>query len=730
MFLRKTICAAVLAALPLWAAAQSTSGEEDAQALADQDSIVLEDSYARADYPEVAQLRSTKEIIVIGAEQLQQKGNRTLSDALAKVPGISVGSTGLGEIDIRGQGKGQASRNIQVYADGVPITTLTNHPNHTNYDVIPIEQLDKIEVIAGGGAVLYGSGTSGGVINLTSNLRSFEDPHQSVSAEYNSEGYRVSAGLGTKIGENFAVTATASKLDRDLIFDDTWNNSEYYSLGAAWKITPQKQLILRTSYLKDDSRFVYGVSAEDLLTKGEHYVPIDATKNVGIDANGHLVQVKEPGYVFGNREQKRFSIAYNDDISDTLRWTNDLFYGDGYFTGNNFEDQAMDEKSLGYRGKVQWQYAQGSNLLVGVDLLKQQNTLSYTEFGSGDIDLDHFFATGELKVFGTQSDYHFDYEKTTAAIFVSNQIRWNDWEFVQGIRRDFTRWDIAKPLNIDGAAQLFGDQRDSWNTAIELAAAYHYRDSGRVWARYERGFTVPDGIQVSDERKVDDRRGLYATNAKDEKYDTFELGLSDKFAFSTVNLTAWMSQTDDQIDRVMWTEPGLFHRETRNLLDTQRYGIDLSMVQQFGRLTLEESYSYLHGKTKFADDAARDFVESHRGELEFASGGLEKVPEHKLNVRATYDFTNDFSAGIQYTYVGKYQNYTFTKEKSEYGLVDSYSLLDVNFSYKPENWLTIYGGVTNVLNEQYYEFAQGGPSGPTVNPGADRAFFIGVKATY
>ena len=66
--------------------------------------------------------------------------------------------------------------------DGAPITTLLNHPHSTNYDVVPVEELERIEIIPGGGSVLYGSGTAGGVINITTNLRSMKDPKRQPSA--------------------------------------------------------------------------------------------------------------------------------------------------------------------------------------------------------------------------------------------------------------------------------------------------------------------------------------------------------------------------------------------------------------------------------------------------------------------------------------------------------------------------------------------------------------------
>lgn len=70
--------------------------------------ITLSDTIVRPEYVEIERLRQAKEIIVINKDQIQEQGNRTVSDVLAKVPSITVGATGQGAIDIRGQGVDQA----------------------------------------------------------------------------------------------------------------------------------------------------------------------------------------------------------------------------------------------------------------------------------------------------------------------------------------------------------------------------------------------------------------------------------------------------------------------------------------------------------------------------------------------------------------------------------------------------------------------------------------------
>ena len=695
---QKKLAIALLAAMPVLAGASSLSAE-DTDMLEDE-VIELEDAYVRPDYVEIERLRQTKEILVISKEAIEQKGNRTLSDVLAKTPSVSVEAAGHGVIDIRGMGTGQAQRNVQVYMDGMPISPLTTHPYQTDFNVIPVEEIERIEVIPGGSSVLYGSGTAGGVVNITSTMKNLKEPTQTVSGEWNSEGYRLNASVGSKLSDKFTVQASASKLERDLYFVDSWKDSEYYSAALRWDLTKDQTLILRGSYLEEDSELYQNIRFKDVEKYGK-YAPVKSDWATSYQ----LSKLR------ADREQKQYSLSYINDISDKLHWVNDIFYADGWITGNA-DGGTMYNDGYGIRSSLEWSYGDGSSLLVGFNYANQNADLDYSDL---DYGLQHFY-----------------YDKEMWAIFATNTFKWNNWDFVQGMRHERNTWGFDKSLK----RAAFAGERETDNNAFELAAAYHYRDSGKIYARYERGFTLPDGVFISDERVENGVYGLYPAQADDEKFDMFEIGLSDKIGFTTVSLTAWISQTDNQLDRLSWLDRTTLKRSrvTMNLVDTQRHGVDLSLIQQFGDLTLEESYSYLRGRSKYISQAAEDFVNSKlNADMSFSGGGLQSVPEHKFTVSADYAFTDNFSANLRYTYTGEYKNFGYQKDAAEGATVGAYNLVDLSFKFQPYQWLSIHGGINNVFDEEYFEWGMdhaGGTGDQMIVPGAERSFFIGMKATY
>ena len=683
--------------------------------------IELQDSYVRPDYVEIERMRNTKEIIVIRKEEIQQKGKRTITDVLGSVPSINVNSTGMGDIDIRGQGADQATRNIQVLLDGAPITTLVNHPSHTNYDVVPVEQLERIEVIPGGGSVLYGSGASGGIVNITTNLRSMSDPKSSLAAEYNSKGYRINGNLGGTFDDNrFAYDLSYAHLDRDLYFVDTFRHSNYFAGGLRWNLTPSQSLIVRYSRLEEESQYLGNVSISKIKEFGEDYRPKDKEITVGLDGQGHKITKTVKDYLIGDRQLDTVNVSYLNDLSNTMHLSTDIFYNDGYYIGIDDDNKRMDHDGHGVRAKLDWNYLNDNTLLIGLDYTRQKAGLSYNNYKYKGKD-EHGKIYEAIPL-------HYDYDKGTYALFALNTIKWDNFEFTQGVRRELTRWQFDKADTTEGKGS---DQSDRWNSAFELSAAYNYRDTGRIYARYERGYTVPDGLQITDSIATPNGKVMSATKADDEIFNMYEIGIRDQLGFSTISLTAWLSETNNQMNRFLFMSDEGLNRETMNLLKSRRWGADLVLTQTFGKLSLEESYSYTMGKTRCRNAQSCQFLEDKNISIDYASSGLQKVPKHKASFKATYNFNDDLSVSGQYTRFGSYNNFMKKDDAETGGVFHSYGLLDLSMRWSPKNWLDVYAGVTNVTNEEYWEYQTESASAySTVVPGAKRAFFIGLKGTY
>jgi len=106
-------------------------------------------------------------ITVITADDIADTAARDLVDILSSTPGISLAGRGVGgrkTISIRGA----ENRHTLILIDGRRITASNAVMGHANYENswIPVEDIERIEVVRGPLSALYGSEALGGVVNI------------------------------------------------------------------------------------------------------------------------------------------------------------------------------------------------------------------------------------------------------------------------------------------------------------------------------------------------------------------------------------------------------------------------------------------------------------------------------------------------------------------------------------------------------------------------------------
>ena len=107
-------------------------------------------------------------VTVIDRATIEAHGYNSLTQALSNVPGLHVspsgGQGGLASVFIRGTN----SNHVLVLRDGMPVTDAADTGGAFNFGIDTLADIERIEVVRGPMAALYGSGAIGGVINLIS----------------------------------------------------------------------------------------------------------------------------------------------------------------------------------------------------------------------------------------------------------------------------------------------------------------------------------------------------------------------------------------------------------------------------------------------------------------------------------------------------------------------------------------------------------------------------------
>ena len=107
-------------------------------------------------------------VTVIDRASIEAHGYNSLTQALNDIPGLHVSPSGpqggVASVFIRGTN----SNHVLVLRDGMPITDAADPTSAYNFGIDTLPDIERIEVIRGPMAALYGSGAIGGVINLIS----------------------------------------------------------------------------------------------------------------------------------------------------------------------------------------------------------------------------------------------------------------------------------------------------------------------------------------------------------------------------------------------------------------------------------------------------------------------------------------------------------------------------------------------------------------------------------
>jgi iron complex outermembrane receptor protein len=141
-------------------------------------------------------------VTVLTPEDFKRRGNTSIPEALRFIPGLQVGQIGSGSWGIGSRGfADRSTMNLLVLIDGRSVyTNMVNGVYWERHELI-LEDIERIEVIRGPGATLWGSNAVNGVINITTK-RARDCQGSLVSGGFS--GFRQHLGLrqGGGIGDD------------------------------------------------------------------------------------------------------------------------------------------------------------------------------------------------------------------------------------------------------------------------------------------------------------------------------------------------------------------------------------------------------------------------------------------------------------------------------------------------------------------------------------------------
>ena len=677
---------------------------------------------------------STTSPFILKSKDIEGKGYTSVSEVLDSIPGVNIKEGAHPAIDLRGQGFQKAKATVQLLVDGIPANMLDTSHQNVPINVVNIDEIERIEVIPGGGAVLYGSGTSGGVINIITKKYKSKNIRGGVGYQISSfRNNKFDVSTGTSIG-NFDFDINYSKNRKYGYRDYDFTNSDYFSGRINYNINKTDNIAFKYSGYR--SKYTYPASlTETQMNKDRRQ------SGLGSDDKNDNNKIKKD----------EFSLTYNSKITNN----NDLNVV-AFYQKTEIPSESISDGTGMYKGVLAGQVAGLSSALRNPSLpasarlamtnrlnalmtqlrspsrvdfsshsnfedrkisIKAKDKYTYDNSGSNIIiglgyTDDNMIRASKMELVGKMKlvDTHMDLTKKTFESFALNTYKVNNFEFIQGLRYEKSKFDGSR-RNLDDVSTV---KRDMNNWAGTLAVNHLYSDTGNVYLKYERAFTSPSPSQLSDKVRISSGAFDYVTNnLKSEKTNQFEVGWNDYLLGSLLSADIYYSETKDEIATIF--DGGRAHPtngfKTTNLGKTRRYGFDLSAEQKLENFTFKESYSFV--KTKILKDNDKN-IEGKE---------IAEVPNHKLLLSVDYNISSKFTVGAEY----EYKAAAFVDNTNKYGKDKAKSVFNLRANYQVNDSLDIYAGVDNVFGAKYYNSVTLSSGDRLYDPAPRTTYYTGFK---
>ena len=637
--------------------------------------VKLEESVVTATGFDDVQSNQIKNTTIVTAQDIHDKGYNTIEEILKRTPGINFVNNGFGYIvDVRGQGVQGAAKNVKVLVDGSPLNILDMSHAILPLNSISVEDIEKIEIINGGGTVLYGGGTAGGVINVITK-KTQEEPVKNKVYYQNSSFDTNKLGFGTsiKFADNFLLDLGYENINGNGYRRGDKRDGENLRGGFTYNISDNQTLRFKAARYKEESKESDGITKTQL-------------NNDRKQAGTTLTE--------SNLDRTEYSLNYEIKPIDNLTFS---LLGYNQETVRDYDQKIPMNRRTTY--KIDGFFKDKKN---GIDLKGKYNyNLGEVIFGYGYIKNNssrravHDLYMGSRKL-ATVSDTDINLQKNTHSIFLQDRhLFTSKLDGILGYRYEHADYSIYRNDRIN----IIDIKSKKNNSAYEAGLNFKYSDTGNIYAKYERGYRSPSPTEMVDKSS---RYGYVLNNLKSEKYDTYEIGIKDMIGPSFVSLTGFYTKKNDEIlinmvgHGVSWTY--------KNLQETERKGVELFAEQYFGSFRVNESVSYVDAKISKGTDKNKK---------------IPYVSKTKATLGANYEILKGLNLTADL-------NYFSNSVDDNYEKIKGYSTTDLGVNYAHRTGLGVQAGVKNVFDKKYYKYKNGN----SYIPEAERTYYVGVSYNF
>ncbi len=194
---------------------------------------------------------SASAVFVITQEDIRRSGAVNLPEALRMAPGIQVARSDPGQFAVTCRGfLGEFANKLLVLIDGRSVYSPLFSGTLWDYRDVLLENIERIEVIRGPGATLWGANAVNGVINIITKHAKDVQGGMAVATVSNEEGYD-SLRYGVKLKDNMYLSSYVKYMNYANVINDKWIHEPRQVNGGArldWDMTDKDKLFVSAGY--------------------------------------------------------------------------------------------------------------------------------------------------------------------------------------------------------------------------------------------------------------------------------------------------------------------------------------------------------------------------------------------------------------------------------------------------------------------------------------------------
>lgn len=508
---------------------------------------------------------------VLHGSELEIRGYRTVWDALALVPGIdlSIESTGRRQVIVRGMGDVFSSGNVKLMLNGVAVNMARDGMFNPIMN-IPIEQVERIEVMRGPGSAIHGEFAIAGVVNVMT--------YQENNKVYALTGDNGLRGAGVQaawesVTKNFRIgfsgsywqrdnTGTDSGTDMMYVFE-SGSESDSYAPGPVNDRIEVGAAVFNLEY-KDFSLLMQ--LNEDAM--GDHFginLTLPPHDELTYRTHSRGVELRQDIKLNSNLKTKLFAGWRSAGIH-----RDNLYLGpSSYFFSDSGIDIYLDDK---YReeewyGGFEWFWKPGimHKVLLGamyrdIDVPESRRRIN--------LDPDTYTPTTSLNDFSTTPAENTS--RRISSLFAQEEFRASD----------------AITLTLGVSYDRYSNSADS--LAPRLAGVWRISRANIVKLQYGHAFRPLAMVEISPSGK----------KIKPTTIDTYDFIYIHKSALYESKLSLYTSTVRDQI---VYDETAVSYVNTS---EAHFSGGELELTYRFAnQMQLDANYSYIHSNDSDSNEA-------------------------------------------------------------------------------------------------------------------------------